>query len=115
MKTFTMNTAQLYHHLFAAAAAGNAAALRSLTNVSAEQASSALEILLPLLWHERAVQESPQLLRGYAECVKTLFDWGGRCPLLYPKKLARGRCTMAVRAGLPHPLPNGNGRHCHTV
>lgn len=85
-----MNTAQLYHHLFVAAAAGNAAALRSLTNVSADQASSALEILLPLLWHERAVQESPQLLRGYAECVKTLFDWGADARSFTPRSWREG-------------------------
>lgn len=71
-----MNDAQLYHQLFAAAGAGDAATLRSLSTPSAEQASAALQLLLPLLLHERAVQESPQLLRGYAECVKTLFDWG---------------------------------------
>lgn len=71
-----MNDTQLYQALFAAAAAGNAAELRKLTGISAEQASAALKILLPLLLHEREVQESPQLLRGYAECVKTLFDWG---------------------------------------
>lgn len=87
---------ETYRTLCAAAAAGNAAELRKLTGISADMAAVALKILLPLLWHERTVQESPQLLRGYAECVKTLFDWGGRCPLLYPEKLARGGYPVDV-------------------
>lgn len=71
-----MDNRETYCHLCAAAAEGNAADLRKLTGISADMAADALQILLPLLWHERTVQESPQLLRGYAECVKTLFDWG---------------------------------------
>lgn len=48
---------------------------------------------------------SPQLLRGYAECVKTLFDWGGGCPLLYREALPKEGypvefCVAPIFAGL---------------
>lgn len=85
-----MNDAQLHHQLFAAAGAGDAATLRSLPTPTAEQASAALQLLLPLLWHERTVQESPQLLHGYAECVKTLFDWGADARSFTPRSWREG-------------------------
>lgn len=67
---------ETYRKLRAAAATGNAAALRKLTDVPADMASEALKLLLSTLFYETEVQESPSLLRDYAECVKTLFDWG---------------------------------------
>lgn len=81
---------ETYRKLCAAAAAGNAAELRKLTGITADMAAVALRILLPLLWHERAVQESPQLLRGYSECVKTLFDWGADARSFTPRSWREG-------------------------
>lgn len=81
---------ETYRTLCAAAAEGNAAELRKLTGITADMAAVALKILLPLLWHERAVQESPQLLRGYAECVKTLFDWGADARSFTPRSWREG-------------------------
>lgn len=80
-----MDNRETCRRLRAAAATGNAAALRKLTDVPADMASEALKLLLPQLLHERAVQESPQLLRGYAECVKTLFDWGADARSFTPR------------------------------
>ena len=62
--------------LLAAAQAGNITALRAVQEISAADATTALSLVMPILLFHPLVQQFPQLLRGYAECAKSLIDAG---------------------------------------